>query len=227
MDKALQQFVADQLVGMLSSPHYPCPGARGAAHNGRIRFGLYDCGRDITQASFGRLKTDFGAFVAELPTPVTEPCSFVASFTLSSLSHEIDFEDWLWGVLYILSDDDHELSMAVDSARVKYYEFKSSGREFFVVGMHAHASRYARRFAYPTIVFNPLELFQQIRASGTMESFMSASRTLDTKLQGCPNPNLDLPNEAQYSGRPVDIGWQRPINWREMPGGTIECLELR
>ncbi len=80
--------------------------------------------------------------------------------------------------------------------------------------MHAGASRIARCFRHPVLVFNSHRQFEQLRADGRYAKLQQATRERDRAMQGSINPNLadfGAASEArQYSGREVEEDWQCP-----------------
>ncbi len=77
----------------------------------------------------------------------------------------------LWSRLQSLSDKDQWLGQDVDS-RVSqdpenpHFSLSFGGEAFFVVGLHPGASRLARRFERPALVFNLHAQFEQLRSEG-------------------------------------------------------------
>src|SRR5262249_58806187 len=96
------------------------------------------------------------------------------------------------------------------------FSFSFGGRAFFLVGLHPGSSRWARRFAWPTIVFNAHHQFEHLRATGRYAGLQTAIRGRDVALQGSPNPNLaafGTASEArQYAGRAVEPDWRCPFH---------------
>jgi FPC/CPF motif-containing protein YcgG len=92
---------------------------------------------------------------------------------------------------------------------------------FFVVGLHPASSRFARRFAWPTLVFNAHHQFERLRSEGGYARMQEVIRARERKLQGTLNPNLGdfgVRSEArQYSGRPVQEGWRCPFHAGDTP----------
>jgi uncharacterized protein len=84
-----------------------------------------------------------------------------------------------------------------------------------VIGLHAHSSREARRFRWPTLVFNPHEQFERLRADGKWKHMQETIRQRDRHLQGTINPMLsdfgERSEARQYSGRAVGANWQAPF----------------
>ena len=132
---------------------------------------------------------------------------------------ELAFERRLWSQLQRLHDLDaryHPWDPRVsDDPESPKFSFSVAGDAFFVIGMHPGASRSARRFAWPTLVFNAHEQFENLRADGRFEPLQSRIRERELRLDGRINPNLadyGYHSEArQYSGRPTEPDVDLPV----------------
>jgi len=95
------------------------------------------------------------------------------------------------------------------------FAFSFGGQAYFIVGLHAASSRAARRFAWPTLVFNPHRQFDELRRSNRYARFQEVIRRAELSLQGAINPMLSehgTTSEApQYSGRQVESDWHCPF----------------
>ena len=73
----------------------------------------------------------------------------------------------------------------------------------------------ARRFPWPTLVFNPHEQFEKLRTDGKWKRMQQTIRERDVALEGSVNPMLNDFGESsearQYSGRAVPEGWHPPV----------------
>ena len=92
------------------------------------------------------------------------------------------------------------------------------GEAFFVVGLHPRASRPARRFEAPAMVFNLHDQFEALRASGRYDRLRETILDRDLAMAGSLNPML-APHGTesaarQYSGRAVGEGWECPFSGR-------------
>jgi len=91
-----------------------------------------------------------------------------------------------------------------------------AGHSYFIVGLHPNASRTARRFGRPAIVFNSQAQFSGLRADGRYSAMQSIIRARDTALEGSINPMLGEHGQAlqapQYSGRRVGADWKCPFS---------------
>jgi FPC/CPF motif-containing protein YcgG len=129
------------------------------------------------------------------------------------------FERAMWARIQSFADKDHWLGQPYDH-RVSndpddpHFSLSFGGEAFFVVGLHARASRPARRFGYPTLVFNLHDQFESLRRDGRYERMREAILERDRRLAGDVNPMLARHGEAsearQYSGRMVGDDWRCP-----------------
>jgi FPC/CPF motif-containing protein YcgG len=164
---------------------------------------------------------DFGAFVDALPAETTTVHSLAAVFEGPRQGDEARFETRLWALLQRLHDLDHargsdwspDVSTDPDSPR---FSLSIGGHPFFVIGLHPGASRIARRFEAPALVFNSHRQFNRLRADGRYGKMQAATRGRDLALQGSLNPNLadfgSEPETRQYSGRAVEPDWRCPFH---------------
>ena len=98
-----------------------------------------------------------------------------------------------------------------------HFSLSFGGEAFFIVGLHPNASRPARRFPHPTLVFNLHDQFERLRAEGKYEGMREKILVRDEALAGTRNPMLARHGEAsearQYSGRAVGDGWRCPFSY--------------
>lgn len=132
------------------------------------------------------------------------------------------FEQALWARAQSLSDKDVWRGQDYDprvshDPQDTHFSLSFGGEAFFVVGLHPHASRPARRFRHPTMVFNLHDQFEQLRAAGKYESMREKIMVRDEAIAGDRNPMLARHGEAsearQYSGRMVDAAWRCPFRY--------------
>jgi FPC/CPF motif-containing protein YcgG len=229
---ALQEIVHDSFRALVEDPDFVCVGAKSGVHRSTYRMGLYgEMGSHHATAS---LAHDLDAFVEEHRGPLPSFTSFIASFTAPVAPDEGAFEALLWGQLQALHDRDaHQQwdpSVSFDP-RDPAFSFSFAGQAFFVVGLHPRSSRWARRFAWPTLVFNRHDQFESLRRDGRYGSIRDAIRARDVALQGTANPmlsNFGSDSEArQYSGRAVDDAWVCPFKPRHTTGAPTPVGEDR
>jgi FPC/CPF motif-containing protein YcgG len=216
----LTSFVHDSFVALVNNGHFPCLGARSAVRRGTLRFAVYPQMASV-RTTLGLL-ADLWSFTREFPPGGTMLATFVAAFDGPQTCSEVEFEELLWRQLQELHDVDAiesnwdaEVSSDPDAAN---FSFSVAGRAMFVIGLHPAASRWARRFSWPTLVFNPHDQFETLRRTEQMEQMKSVIRKRDTRLQGRMNQVLadhGQSSEArQYSGRAVEPEWRCPFTPR-------------
>lgn len=214
--RKLEVLVHDELRALVLSEAFPCVGAKSALRNDGYRFALYDDMRAPSAAV--SLANDLVAFTREQDT-IEGFSTFIASFLEPRALTEQGFETELWNVLQRLDDHDSalhpwdpEVSSDPSDAR---FAFSIGGRAFFVIGLHAASSRVARRFAYPTLVFNAHAQFEMLRWQGAYERVEDLTRRRDVALQGTANESLadfGTRSEApQYAGRARSGTWACPF----------------
>jgi len=220
---ALTAFVHDELRALVLNDHFTCFGGKAALRQGAYRFGLYG---DMDSAAAARgLAHDLFTFIGDMRASNAAFTTFLASFNGPNPHDEAAFEAMLWGVLQRLHDLDaphHRWDPAVNSDPTDpRFAFSFGGVAMFVVGLHAASSRVARRFAWPTLVFNPHHQFEALRDSGRFPRLQQVIRNAEQHLQGDTNPMLadygTRSEAAQYSGRRVDADWKCPFHAH---GGT-------
>jgi len=214
---ALASFVHDGLRSLVLSEPFSCVGGKSALRRNAYRFGLYtELGR--TEA-VGALARDLHAFIADLPSFGDSLTTYLASFGAPAAGDEATFEARLWDTLQALHDIDAQHpwdpTVSADPAD-PHFSYSFGGLAFFVVGLHAASSRVARRFAWPTLIFNPHHQFERLRQTGELERFQRIIRHGEEALQGDVNPMLadygERSEAPQYSGRRVDGGWRCPFH---------------
>jgi uncharacterized protein len=194
------------------SEMYPCLGGASAIRTGDYRLGIYPRLGSVraSQECFADLTT----YLQERPAQDYPISVFVAVFDGPVTGGEIGFERALWRQLQAMHRLDPgpaglrrpgPIAVEPDDEGFVFWD-----RTFFVVGLHPAASRWARRFAWPTLAFNALTHDALLRSRGQYERMQTAIRRRDVRLQGTPNPALDLPQVAQFAGRMVTNDWQCP-----------------
>jgi FPC/CPF motif-containing protein YcgG len=197
----------DAFRSFVLSKAFPCLGASAALHRNTYRFGAYERldHADVTKG----LMRDLYAFVAERRGIGETP-----------RSGEFGFEKALWSQLQRLHELDrqyHVWDPSVSAAPADpNFSFSLAGNAFFVVGLHPGASRQARRFAWPVLVFNAHQQFEDLKTDGTFNGLQAKIRDRDIALQGSINANLaDFGHQSearQYSGREVEPEWECPFH---------------
>ena len=196
---------------------YPCLGARSSFHRRLYRFGVYP--EMACEASVRAVCHDLYEFAHEMAEPNVEFATFITCFLGPRIASETHFEEHLWSHLQQMHDLDASLfawdpSVSSDPGQPSF-SFSIGGHAYYVVGLHPSASRMARRFAHPTIVFNLHSQFALLREQDRLELLKRAIRERDVALQGSVNPMLVTHGSGsqarQYSGRAVNADWPCPF----------------
>ena len=201
---------------------FPCVGSKAALARGAIQVHEFSVLGDRTNDAplLDKLHA-FAAMVDSCDPGDTTVHSFATLFEGPFDAGELRFEALLWSQLQRLYELDvrrgsrwaDDVSRDPDSPR---FSLSLGGHPFFVIGLHPGASRIARRFTYPALVFNSHRQFEQLRADGRYQKMQAATRGRDAALQGSINPNLADFGAAgetrQYSGREVEADWKCPFH---------------
>jgi FPC/CPF motif-containing protein YcgG len=196
-------------------------GAKSASALGGLRVieaGNFTSGEH--DAAIHRAITEFGV---EALAEEAGLLSFACLFRHGPRMSESEFEAALWARAQGLHDIDaasgapwaEGVSREPDAAD---FSFSVGGVAYFVVGLHPGASRAARRFCRPALVFNPHIQFERLRTDGRYYRMQSIIRERELARHGSINPMLsDFGSgreAAQYSGRQVEPGWTCPLKVR-------------
>ena len=209
----------DGFRAAILSPAFACVAGAAAVRAGNYRFASFPALGE--PGSIAELAAGLREFIAEFPLSPELFATYVASFREPGSLSPAAFESLLWDTLQGLHDLD---TVGWDPAVSRdpddpAFSFSFHGRSFFIVGMHPGADRWTRRLAWPTLVFNAHDQFEQLRRAGRYGPLQRTIRRREQRLQGSYNPMLDdhgSQSEArQYSGRMVDAGWRCPFHSRE------------
>lgn len=209
---------AEQFRTTVMRPDFPCVGAKSANARGALSIIF---ARDIRSASddlfIHRHLLGSSKNWRDDPEGLR---SLVVIFGGPDNLTESQYETALWRRLQSLSDRDHRLGQRFDDAvspdpSDPQFSLSFGGEAYFAVGMHPNASRPARRFVQPAIVFNLHAQFERLRKEGRFRRMREQITARDIKLAGTPNPMLaDYGNSSaarQFSGRAVGPGWTCPF----------------
>jgi FPC/CPF motif-containing protein YcgG len=210
--------LAHRLRNLILDPPFPCVGAKSALSRGKVRIVVAS---DIeSDGDDARIYAALLAFIARYRADPAMFQSLAVIFDGPRQLSEEDFEAALWRRMQSLSDRDSVVGQSYD-ARVTAdpedarFSMSFGGEGFFIVGLHPQASRPARRFEAPALVFNLHDQFERLRAAGRYERLRDAIVERDIALAGSPNPMLAEHGERsaarQFSGRAVSEDWSCPF----------------
>lgn len=200
----------------VDAPAFPCLGAKASKARGQLRtLGAGDITRDDDDAAITRqLQALARRHAGELFSSVA------VLFPDSPSLDEEAFEAALWARLRAIHEHDSVRyrwdGRVSDDPASPAFSMSVGGEAFYVVGLHPRASRPARRFACPALVFNRHSQFEQLRADGRYRKLRAAIIQRDEASAGSANPMLSVFGESsearQYSGRAVGDDWVCPFS---------------
>lgn len=206
------------LLAHIAEKAFPCVGAKSAMNSGMLEIvtawsitsGWDDMAIHRALLDWSSRYKQNGEGLRSLAVVFSEPHDL----------DEVAFEAAMWERIQSLSDKDEWLGQPAETGVSSdpsdpHFSLSFGGQAYFVVGMHPHASRAARRMAYPTLVFNLHDQFERLREEQRYEKLRSAILERDVRLDGSINPMLARHGETsearQYSGRAVNDDWQCPF----------------
>lgn len=217
IDAREKQQIAEELKTFVASPDFPCVGAKAALRRHQLDILVAS---DIRRSAYDRLVTErLQAFAARADLDQKMFVSQAIVYRNERTLDETEFETFLWqrlSAFHAIDAEHYHWDPKVDSdPNSPHFSLSIGGKGFFVVGLHPNATRLARRFKYPTLVFNLHAQFERLREEGRYEKIRATTIARDIALQGSPNPMLARhgtgPAAAQYSGRRVDKSWKCPF----------------
>jgi len=216
-----QASLEAKLFAHVSADAFPCVGAKAALARGSLD--VLACNRINSAWDDVRIHEHLLRFAEAYRANPTLFRSFAAVFEGPCDLDETRFERALWERVQSLSDKDVWRGLDYDS-RVSadpgnpHFSLSFGGEAFFIIGLHPHASRPARRFERPALIFNLHDQFEQLRAAGKYETMREKILVRDEALAGSRNPMLERHGEIsearQYSGRAVDGDWAAPFSYQ-------------
>lgn len=212
------QSLQQDFLAKIEEIKFPCVGAKSAAAKGNLTIVH---ARDLASAwndlEIHRRIMDWSEAIEDEDGSLH---SFAVMFHGPAEITEERFERLMWERIQSLADKDAWLgqgyagSVSADPDQ-PHFSLSFGGRAFFVVGLHPGASRPARRFSRPVMVFNPHDQFERLRAEGRYDRMRERIMARDEALAGSVNPMLANHGEAsaapQYSGRQVGSDWVCPF----------------
>jgi len=204
----------------VSEADFPCVGAKAALARGTLE--VLACDRIDSAWDDLRIHDGLLTFAAAYRKDPSLFRSFAVVFEGPDGLDEAQFEAALWQRVQSLSDKDvwrgqnYDESVSHDPDS-PHFSLSFGGEAFFIVGLHPNASRPARRFSRPAMVFNLHDQFEILRAQGKYEGMREKILVRDEALAGSRNPMLARHGEAsearQYSGRMVGDSWKCPFQY--------------
>jgi FPC/CPF motif-containing protein YcgG len=208
----------EELLAAIADDGFPCVGAKSVVARGRLKtlvcHSLASAWDDVRIHS--KLLEWAWAYQADPAGLRSLAVIFEGPLDLD----EERFEAAMWARLQSLADKDEWRGQPYDrhvssDPDDPHFSLSFGGTAFFVVGLHPHASRPARRMPRPMLVFNLHDQFERLRKEGQYERMREKIIRRDVALAGNANPMLARHGEAsearQYSGRVVGADWRCPF----------------
>ncbi len=213
---------APALAAFVDAPDYPCLGAKAAFARQSVQ--LIEAGNMEDAQHDEAIVAALQRFAVEAPADAVF-VSAVVLFAPGRTLTEAAFERALWQRLQALHALDRQQfgwdpQVSSDPASA-HFSMSLGGKAFYVVGLHPGASRPARRYRQPALVFNLHSQFEQLRADGRYQKLRETIIKRDLAHAGSVNPMLAMhgkgPEAPQYSGRRVEADWVCPFH-AQAPG---------
>lgn len=208
----------DELRARIADPAFPCVGAKSALARGTLK--TLVCHSLASGWDDVRIHRELMDWADAYRADGSGLRSLAVVFAQPLDLDEQAFEALMWERIQSFADKDHWLGQPYDH-RVSadpddpHFSLSFGGEAFFVVGLHPNASRPARRFPRPTLVFNVHAQFEALREEGKYERMREKILDRDVALAGSLNPMLARHGETsearQYSGRAVGESWSCPF----------------
>lgn len=224
VDERAQARAEDALFETIAALEFPCVGAKSAMARGTLKvLACHSLDSSWDDLTIHQALLDWAAEYRSDPGGLR---SLAVSFAGPDVLDETRFEELMWQRIQSFADKDAWLGQPYDH-RVSadpsdpHFSLSFGGEAFFVVGLHPDASRPARRFPRPTLVFNLHDQFERLRGEGRYDKMRERIISRDIALAGDMNPMLarhgEVSEAAQYSGRLVDDAWRCPFNDKRSP----------
>lgn len=216
-----QEKLEALLFAHVKADGFPCVGAKAALAKGTLA--VLACDRIDSAWDDLRIHDGLLKWAEDYRRDPGLFRSFAVVFDGPSDLTEAEFESALWKRVQSLSDKDvwrgqpYDAGVSADPDN-PHFSLSFGGSAFFLVGLHPKASRPARRFDRPAIIFNLHDQFETLRAEGKYEGMREKILVRDEDLAGSRNPMLsrhgDSSEARQYSGRIVGEDWRAPFEYR-------------
>jgi hypothetical protein len=216
----LSLTLEDKFRNFVHQIDFPCVGAKAALAKGTLQVIV---ARDISSNwDDSRIYDGITKVVRQYRADRSLFRSFAVVFEGPVDLKERSFEKFLWARAESLTNKDAWLGKSHDEHVSSdpgdpHFSLSFGEEAFFIVGLHPCASRPARRFERPVLVFNLHDQFEQLRQQGRYEGMRAKIIARDVALAGTPNPMLarhgTISEARQYSGRNIaEREWVCPFN---------------
>jgi FPC/CPF motif-containing protein YcgG len=165
----------DAFLQRVTNADFPGVGAKAPLNGNFYRYGFYD--EVNSHAATLGLAHDLWQYANDQASFEINYATFIASFRSPIVMDEAEWKTLLWNQLQSLHEidlSDWDATVSIDPAQANF-SFSFAGVGFFIVGLHLGASRLARQFPWPIIVFNVHERIERLREEGLFQKLMRAN----------------------------------------------------
>ncbi|MDQ6890517.1 MAG: YqcI/YcgG family protein, partial [Bacteroidota bacterium] len=185
-----KESVIKEYLSFLDAKEFPCIAAKAALAGKNVNCmvaGNMACPKDDTE-----ILQFLYEFVDEYRRSKIFYHTAAIIFTGPQFNNEEMFDAILWQRLQSLQILDaksygYDRRVAADILSSKF-SFSIKEEAFYIIGLHPASSRHARRFLYPTLVFNPHAQFEQLRTTTKYNMMKNVVRKRDIAFSGSINP---------------------------------------
>ena len=210
--------VNHELQALIGDTLYPCNAARGVLARSNIELCVVD--RMTSREAAATVQARLEGFSKQPPSQ--ELVSFIVTFSDQPIYCEGHYDALFWSFLQQLHDVDATLhpwdEQVSRDPNDPEFSFSVGGEAYYLIGLHPHSSRKARRFLVPAIVFNLHRQFEALRRGGKYTRLRDTIRSNDVRYSGSVNPMLQdfgaASETVQYSGQQHEEGWRCPLQTR-------------
>ncbi|UZT99179.1 YqcI/YcgG family protein [Chryseobacterium fluminis] len=216
------QGVIDEFKSFVDQVSFPCVAAKAALQKDQMK--IFSAGHIACPRKDREILDFIHTFVDQYRTAENHFHTVCIIFPEATDLSEEMFDRFMWMRLQALSDLDAEMypydGRVNPDPQSDEFSFSLKEEAFFVIGLNPESSRPARRFKYPTLVFNPHAQFEELRALKRYDKMKNIVRKKDVALSGSINPMLndfgDSSEVYQYSGLRYDHNWQCPFKYKNI-----------
>lgn len=196
-----------EVLDFIQQDSFPCIMAKAVARKGHID--IHEVPDIKNPAAVLPIMEKLYAFVDQFRQNQEKLSSFMLVVKDESLGNFETFGKNFYDFLQLLHHEDKKLyphdPRVARSVKEKNFSYSIKSEAFFIIALHPQSPRWARRFRYPAIVFNPHVQFERLRENKIYTKIRNIIRNRDKMLQGSINPMLNDFGERsevfQYLGK--------------------------
>lgn len=214
----MEDVFKSKLNSIILQNNFPCIMAKAIAQKGFFKtFSIPNLNKESVEVALKKLQS----FVSEMKSRNEKLSSCAVVIQDENLVDFESFEKSFWSFLKEMNSLDkktYKPDPTVDADPTSSnFSYSIKEESFFIIALHPKSPRWARRFSYPTIVFNPHKQFTELRKKGTFNKIRDLIRVKDKLLQGTENKMLKNFGEKsevyQYLGKDYNNNAPIPLSF--------------